>query len=118
MIVDMMKYQFVLHSSECAQFIEQLRALGMVDVTTAGYEPSESDRELIMTIEAHAKADRWLTTFAEGDDYLAEELPYTSGEAFASYKKRASNLRSITISWSSSTRRLSMHSHGVSSARR
>ncbi len=86
MIVKMMKYQFVLRAAESAYFIEQLRALGMVDVTTTGYEPSEGDRELIMSIESHTKADKWLAAFAESEKYVASAAPYTSGEeAYESY---------------------------------
>ena len=48
MIVRMMKYDIVLFAAERERFIESLRELGMVDITTSGWEPSESDRTLLL----------------------------------------------------------------------
>ncbi len=80
MIVKMSKYQFLLHSAECGGFIDKLRELGMVDITTTGYEPSEGDRELILSIEARAKAEQWLEEFAQSESFSASAEPYPSGE--------------------------------------
>ena len=56
MIVKMMKYNVVLMASDADRFIESLRHLGMVDITTTGWEPSEDDRTLLLDIEARSKA--------------------------------------------------------------
>ena len=39
MIVPMMKYDFVLHYDRYEDFLERLRELGLVDITTTGWEP-------------------------------------------------------------------------------
>ncbi len=92
MIVRMSKYQFVLMSKECDTFVEQLRGLGMVDITTTGWQPSEADRSLMLKIEAHDKAIKYLERFIEEpieishfDEYA---LPfYTGSDAFESYSQ-------------------------------
>ena len=56
MIVRMMKYDIVLFAAERDRFIESLREIGMVDITTSGWEPTESDRALLLDIEARTKA--------------------------------------------------------------
>jgi len=91
----MSKYDFVLFAAQSADFIDRLRELGLVDITTAGWEPSEEDRQLLLDIEAANKALDFLKTWAEERDKAAKEgkqpadnaaAPYASGaEAFAEY---------------------------------
>ena len=85
MIVKMMKYNIVLFSAERERFIERLRELGMVDITTSGWEPTEADRELVTAIESRTKALAALAQFAEGDEYVAGSAKVEAGEAFATY---------------------------------
>ena len=56
MIAKMAKYDFVLYAAQSEDFIEKLRELGLVDITTTGWEPSEEDRQLLLDIEGHMKA--------------------------------------------------------------
>ena len=51
MIARMSKYNFVLFAAQSEDFVEKLRGLGLVDITTAGWEPSEEDRQLLLDIE-------------------------------------------------------------------
>ena len=87
MIVKMMKYNIVLFSAERERFIERLRELGMVDITTSGWEPTEADRELVTAIENRAKALASLEQFAAGDDYTADAVKIAEGEVFEAYQK-------------------------------
>ncbi len=81
MIVKMSKYNFVLFTGECEGFVERLRELGLVDVTTFGWEPEEEDRSLLMLVESLAKAERALV-----DVELTDVAPYATGsEAFSTY---------------------------------
>ena len=48
MIAKMAKYDFVLYAAQSEDFIEKLRELGLVDITTTGWEPSEEDRQLLL----------------------------------------------------------------------
>ena len=60
MIARMSKYNFVLFAAQSEDFVEKLRGLGLVDITTAGWEPSEEDRQLLLDIESLAKAAEFL----------------------------------------------------------
>lgn len=83
MIVKMMKYDIVLFAPEHDRFIESLRETGMVDITTSGWEPSESDRNLLLDIEARTKALATLDALAaEGKTSTAA---VDSNSVFASY---------------------------------
>ncbi|MCM1151398.1 MAG: V-type ATP synthase subunit I [Alistipes sp.] len=85
----MSKYDFVLFAAQSADFIDRLRDLGLVDITTAGWEPSEEDRQLLLDIEAGNKALDFLKGWREDPEHEAaagKARPYASGsEAFAEY---------------------------------
>ena len=85
MIVKMMKYNIVLFSAERECFIERLRELGMVDITTSGWEPTEADRELVSAIESRSKALEALEQFAESEEYVAGGARVEKGEVYATY---------------------------------
>lgn len=79
----MMKYDIVLFAPEHDRFIESLRETGMVDITTSGWEPSESDRNLLLDIEARTKALATLDALAaEGK---TSTIAVDSNSVFASY---------------------------------
>ena len=56
MIARMSKYDLVLYAGQSSDFIEKLRGLGLVDITTTGWEPSDEDRQLLLSIDNHHKA--------------------------------------------------------------
>ena len=85
MIVKMMKYNIVLFSAERERFIERLRELGMVDITTSGWEPTEADRELVTAIESRTKALAALQQFANSEEYTAGTKAIEQGKVFESY---------------------------------
>ena len=87
MIAKMSKYDFVLYAAQSEDFIGKLRELGLVDITTTGWEPSEEDRQLLLDIEGHAKAADFLGTFRTEDDrFDAKAKPFASGaEAYEHY---------------------------------
>ena len=87
MIAKMIKYDLVLYAAQSEDFIEKLRELGLVDITTTGWEPSEADRQLLLDIEGCAKAAEFLKAFrADGDRCDAGAAPFASGEeAYARY---------------------------------
>ncbi len=93
MIVKMSKYQFVLFAGECSGFIEKLRGLGMVDITTSGWEPSMEDRDLILLAEAHAKAETMAREFMMTPKFDRAAQPFESAEeAFLEYCKVSEKL--------------------------
>ena len=91
MIVKMSRYDFVLLATQSDDFIARLRELGLVDITTTGWEPQEKDRQLVVDIDHYRKAIESLNLFAEGEEYAfasddAKPQTYTSGEeAFEKY---------------------------------
>ena len=98
MIVKMSRYDFVLLATQSDDFIARLRELGLVDITTTGWEPQEKDRQLVVDIDHYRKAIESLEDFAKSEDYgfakkgadgsvmMVEPVPYTPGEeAFAKY---------------------------------
>ncbi len=87
MIVKMMKYNIVLFSAERERFVERLRELGMVDITTSGWEPTEADRELVTAIESRTKALAALEQFAGSEEYTEGATKLAEGTAFEAYQK-------------------------------
>lgn len=87
MIAKMAKYDFVLYAAQSEDFIEKLRELGLVDITTTGWEPSEEDRQLLLDIEGHAKAFEFLRNFRteEGRCKAGAEPFATGAEAYEHY---------------------------------
>ena len=81
MIAKMLKYDFVLYAAQSEDFIEKLRGLGLVDITTTGWEPSEEDRQLLLDIEGHTKAAEFLKNFRAGEGrFDAKAKAFASGE--------------------------------------
>ena len=97
MIAKMIKYDLVLYAAQSEDFIERLRELGLVDITTTGWEPSEADRQLLLDIEGCAKAAEFLKAFrAEEGRCDAQAAPFASGEeAYARYAAAQQQAASI-----------------------
>ena len=97
MIAKMSKYNFVLLAAQSEDFIARLRELGLVDITTTGWEPTEEERELILDIEALQKAEEMLDRW-QADKVHAELKgePFTTGaaalEAYQQTQQRAAAL--------------------------
>ncbi|MFR9533829.1 MAG: V-type ATPase 116kDa subunit family protein [Rikenellaceae bacterium] len=85
MIAKMSKYDFILYSREYQEFIDKVRALGLVDVTTTGWESSEEERDMIIEIESHAKAHAALTQFAQSEEFTADATEVAASEVYALY---------------------------------
>ena len=83
MISKMLRYDIVLYAGEQEHFVERLRELGLVDITTTGWEPSEGDRELLLDIEAHNRTMEFLSSFKASAEFKSDALVFESGrEAF------------------------------------
>ncbi len=87
MIAKMSKYDVVLFAAQRDDFIEKLREIGLVDITTTGWEPSEEDRQLLLDIEAHNKARAFFESWVKEEGRCdAGAKPFASGqEAFDHY---------------------------------
>ncbi len=86
MISKMIRYDIVLYAGEQERFINELRELGLVDITTSGWEPSENDRSVLLSIEAHHKAVDYLKDFSKSSEYDANAQLFANGEeAYEAY---------------------------------
>ena len=97
MISKMIRYDIVLYAGEQEHFVEELRTLGLMDITTTGWEPSECDRALLMNIEAYNKALEFLATYRTSAEYNANvEICSNGVEAYECYDKARSERQRIT----------------------
>ena len=97
MIARMSKYDFVLFAAQSADFVDRLRDLGLVDITTAGWEPSEEDRQMLLDIEAGTKALDFLKAWAgESEHNQTGAQPYASGEE--TFRQYAAAQRALAAS--------------------
>ncbi len=88
MIVRMTKYTFVVLSARKDDFLARLQELGLVDVTSTGWEPSEEDRALMALIERHRTAVEYLHSLAGPKTSASEAQPFDTGaEAFERYEE-------------------------------
>lgn len=86
MIARMSKYDFVLFAAQSEDFIARLRELGLVDITTTGWEPTEEDRQRMLDIEGIAKAEAFLAEWRK--EHTTAGAPYADGrEAFAAWQE-------------------------------
>ena len=86
MIVKMSRYDFVLQATQSDEFVARLRDLGLVDITTTGWEPQEQDRQLVSDIDYYRKAIDFLKDFAASEDMNVSAEAYASGEeAYEAY---------------------------------
>lgn len=86
MISKMIRYDIVLYAGEQERFINELRELGLVDITTSGWEPSENDRSVLLSIEAHNKSVEYLKDFSKSSEYDANAQLFANGEeAYEAY---------------------------------
>ena len=100
MISKMTKYDFVLLAAQSGDFIERLRELGLVDITSTGWEPSDADRQLLLDIEGTDKAIEFLKGWKPESELTAEPTPYASGaeayECYAAAQREATAARAET----------------------
>lgn len=97
MIEKMNKYSFVVLASKRDEFLDRLQQLGLVDVTTTGWEPSEADRQLLGTVERYNEAIGTLKKMSAVEGFVKGK-PYASGDEamdhYTAAKETVANLRS------------------------
>ena len=97
MIVRMSRYDFVLLAAQSDDFIARLRELGLVDITTTGWEPQEQDRQLLTEIDHYRKAVESLKAFASSEEYTSSEAKYACGkqayEAYSDLRQQKTTLQ-------------------------
>lgn len=95
MIVKMNKYTLVLYHKAQEEFLQRLQELGVVDITTTGWEPNEGERALLQEIEAHKEAAEQFATLAKKEGFVVGE-PYATGEeAYDHYRQAATKIEAL-----------------------
>ena len=90
MIVKMTKYTLVVLAAEREGFLERLQELGLVDVTSTGWEPSEEERTLMALADRHREAVESLRALGLESGEVAgagKAKPFSTGtEGFEKYE--------------------------------
>ena len=95
MIVRMNKYPLVLYHKAQEEFLAKLQELGVVDITTAGWEPNEEERALLVEIEGHKAAAEEFDSLRKKEGFKLGE-PYATGEeAYNRYKTASARVESL-----------------------
>lgn len=96
MIVKMNKYTLVLYHKAQEEFLSKLQELGVVDITTSGWEPNEREREVLGEIEAHKAASEAFGTMKKLPKYAGGK-PFEGGEeAYENYRKASQAIESLS----------------------
>lgn len=95
MIVPMTKYDIVLFARQKEDFLDKLQNLGLVDITTTGWEPDDDQRELMLSIERHNTAVSRLKELAKDEAFVPGEPYGDGGEAYEKYLEASRNLDAL-----------------------
>lgn len=87
MIVKMSKYTFVLYHRRQKEFLSDLQELGLVDITTTGWEPNDEERAMLTQIEQHRSARSYFKELEKEEGFVAGEPFADGGEAFEEYMR-------------------------------
>lgn len=107
MIVPMTRYTFLLHAAEAPDFLEHLRELGVVDITTlASWQGTEEQEERIAKSKRYLKVSKAMSSFkGAGEKFRTnaeavtawEESVQRTGELDALISKAEEELKELEI---------------------
>ena len=95
MIVKMNKYTLVLYRKAQEEFLNRLQELGVVDITTTGWEPNEAEREVLGEIEAHKAAGENFSALKKNSKYQGGEPFATGEEAYENYQRASAAIEQL-----------------------
>lgn len=95
MIVKMSKYTFVLYHKRQKEFLADLQELGLVDITTTGWEPNDEERAMLAQIEQHRSAASYFRELEKEEGFVPGD-PFGSGrEAFEEYMQAVAAMEDL-----------------------
>ncbi len=95
MIVKMNKYTLVLYHKAQEEFLSRLQELGVVDITTSGWEPNDKERVVLGEIEAHKAASENFSNLKKLPQYQGGEKFATGAEAYEQYVKASAKIEAL-----------------------
>lgn len=95
MIVRMDKYTIVSYYKGHEEFLKRLQELGLVDITTVGWEPDERERRLLTEYEQHKSAADRFDAMVKDEDFEPGEPYSDSQEAFDRYLEAAVKIEEL-----------------------
>jgi len=95
MIVKMSKYTFVLYHERQKEFLAALQELGLVDITTTGWEANGEERAMLAELEQHRAAKSCFAELAKEEGFEPGE-PFSDGEeAFMQYLQASAAIEEL-----------------------
>ena len=95
MIVKMSKYTFVLYHERQKEFLAALQELGLVDITTTGWEANGEERAMLAELEQHRAAKSCFAELAKEEGFEPGE-PFSDGEeAFRQYLQASAAIEEL-----------------------
>lgn len=104
MIVKMNKYTLVLYRRAQEEFLNRLQELGVVDITTSGWEPNEAEREVLGEIEAHKAASENFSALKKNPLYQGGEPFATGEEAYENYQRASAAIEQLGVQIAKATK--------------
>lgn len=104
MIVKMNKYTLVLYRRAQEEFLNRLQELGVVDITTSGWEPNEAEREVLGEIEAHKAASENFSALKKNPKYQGGEPFATGEEAYENYQRASAAIEQLGVQIAKATK--------------
>lgn len=92
MIVKMSKYTFVLYHKRQEEFLAALQEMGLVDITTVGWEPTDEDRAILAELEKYSAARNHFKELGQIEEFESGIAFEDSEEAFEQYKKAVAEM--------------------------
>lgn len=92
MIVEMIRYDFLLYHKDVSEFLERLRELGLVDVTLSDFSPSDEEKSKIELSEGYKRVAREMGSIA------AQGVPYdTVPQAVDAYSSAVDEIAKLEV---------------------
>lgn len=95
MIVRMSKYTLVLYHKRREELLRSLQELGLVDITSTGWEPDDREHAMILSLERHKAAAAYFRELAKREDFRPGKPFADGGEAFEAYVRASDEMENL-----------------------
>lgn len=95
MIVPMTRYQFLLYHADLQPFLERLREIGLVDITTTTWEGDDNQRQLFDQSELYKQVAHAMRSIKITPDQAAQQKYDTPQAAVAAWDEATARITSL-----------------------